>query len=220
MLAKALVDTAIKVEAEGLRGKVYLDSRGIAKLEDTNHQPGSYGDYDRALLITAKGIEEQTELEVASIRRRNCSKREHARTRHSTAAGIAWRNTSMPSIGNRVPWRITWPAAKRTRSATRAVTPGARNCSRTACARRSAPFMSRTLARFRGPTNSSPCCCGAISPLSNATHARLPYNSWMMTLIGDPLYRPFKYRVGMKVPTVPPQESSEQVPAAAATPDK
>src|SRR5262249_15048588 len=33
-LAKGLVDTAIQVEKQGLRGKVYIDARGIGKLED------------------------------------------------------------------------------------------------------------------------------------------------------------------------------------------
>ena len=52
------------VEAEGLQGKVYIDNRGIGKLDQQKVTPGSYADFDRALLITAKGIEEQTDLEV------------------------------------------------------------------------------------------------------------------------------------------------------------
>jgi uncharacterized protein (TIGR03790 family) len=64
LLAKGLVDTAIKVESEGLRGKVYIDGRGLGSLDEANVAPGSYPDYDRALLISAKGIQEQTDLEV------------------------------------------------------------------------------------------------------------------------------------------------------------
>ena len=55
VLAKGLVDTAIKVEKEGLRGKVYIDARGMAKLEDTNLIPGSYGDYDERCWSLPKG---------------------------------------------------------------------------------------------------------------------------------------------------------------------
>ncbi|HEX2475025.1 MAG TPA: hypothetical protein VHK01_09770, partial [Lacipirellulaceae bacterium] len=37
-----------------------------------------------------------------------------------------------------------------------------------------------------------------------------PFNSWMMTLIGDPLYRPFKYRVPVQLPT----ETGRQAPTS------
>ena len=63
-LAKGLIDTAIKVEKQGLAGKVYLDARGIGKLDQNPVAPGSYADYDRALLVTAKGLREQTSLDV------------------------------------------------------------------------------------------------------------------------------------------------------------
>lgn len=35
-----------------------------------------------------------------------------------------------------------------------------------------------------------------------------PFNSWMMTLIGDPLYRPFQYRVGTQ-PSIEAGRSQE-----------
>lgn len=55
--AKRLIDDAIAVEkAGGLEGKVYLDARGLTTLDGPPHEPGSYPDYDRALMVTAKGI--------------------------------------------------------------------------------------------------------------------------------------------------------------------
>jgi hypothetical protein len=41
-----------------------------------------------------------------------------------------------------------------------------------------------------------------------------PFNSWMMTLIGDPLYRPFKHRVPTRLPTESDRPAESQVPAA------
>jgi uncharacterized protein (TIGR03790 family) len=56
--AKRLIDDAIAVEkAGGLTGKAYIDARGLTTLEGPPHEPGSYPDYDRALLVTAKGLE-------------------------------------------------------------------------------------------------------------------------------------------------------------------
>ncbi len=55
--AKRLIDDAIATEkAGGLKGKVYLDARGLAKREGPPLEPGSYPDYDRTLLITADGL--------------------------------------------------------------------------------------------------------------------------------------------------------------------
>lgn len=56
-LAKALIDTAVKVEKQdGLKGKFYLDARGLAELDGAPAKPGSYEDFDRSLLITAEGM--------------------------------------------------------------------------------------------------------------------------------------------------------------------
>jgi hypothetical protein len=40
-----------------------------------------------------------------------------------------------------------------------------------------------------------------------------PFNSWMITLIGDPLYRPFKYRARVLLPTETPQPAGGQATA-------
>jgi hypothetical protein len=42
-----------------------------------------------------------------------------------------------------------------------------------------------------------------------------PYNSWMMVLIGDPLYRPFKYRAGLATSPSQPPKSAAPGPGAA-----
>ena len=52
-LAKDMIDTAIKVEKEGLRGKAYFDNRGIAATR-REVVPGSYADFDRSLWLPPK----------------------------------------------------------------------------------------------------------------------------------------------------------------------
>jgi hypothetical protein len=48
----------------GLRGKAYIDARGLVKLSDPIRQPGGQGEFDRELLLAAKNLEEQAGLEV------------------------------------------------------------------------------------------------------------------------------------------------------------
>ncbi|WP_197531297.1 TIGR03790 family protein [Posidoniimonas corsicana] len=59
--AKRLIDDAIAVEkAGGLQGKAYFDARGLAEREGPPLETGSYPDYDRALLVTAEGMKTVT----------------------------------------------------------------------------------------------------------------------------------------------------------------
>lgn len=63
-LARGLIDKAITAEKQGLRGTVYLDARGVGKLDGTKSSVGSTEEYDRSLLLTAKLIEDHTSLQV------------------------------------------------------------------------------------------------------------------------------------------------------------
>jgi uncharacterized protein (TIGR03790 family) len=204
LLAKGLVDTAIKVENEGLRGKVYLDSRGIAKLEDGNQIPGSYGDYDRSLLITAKGIDEQTELEVVLdtspqlFQQGACPE---------AALYCGW--YSLAKYVDAFDWKpgaVAYHLASGEAQTLR--DPGSQAwCKKLiedgVCAT-IGPVYEPYLGSFARPNEFFSLLLRGEMTLAECYAATNPYNSWMMTLIGDPLYRPFKYRVGAK----PPSESS------------
>ncbi len=196
MLAKALVDTAIKVEAEGLRGKVYLDGRGIAKLEDANHIPGSYGDYDRALLITAKGIEEQTELEVALD---TSPQLFQAGACPDAALYCGW--YSLAKYVDAFDWKPGAVAYHLASSEAHTLRdPGSHAwCKKLledgVCAT-IGPVYEPYLGSFPRPNEFFALLLRGDLTLVECYARTSPYNSWMMTLIGDPLYRPFKYRVG------------------------
>ena len=213
MLAKNLVDTAIKVEAEGLRGKVYIDGRGIAKLEDTNHLPGSYGDYDRALLVTAKGIEEQTELEVKLD---TSPELFQAGACPDAALYCGW--YSLAKYVDAFDWKPGAVAYHLASSEAHTLRdPGSHAwCKKLiedgVCAT-IGPVYEPYLGSFPRPNEFFALLLRGDLTLVECYARTSPYNSWMMTLIGDPLYRPFKYRVGMKVPTAPPPAAA-QPPAA------
>ncbi len=62
-LVKKLVDQAMEVEAKGLRGKVYVDARGI-KYDPKQDGGFGYGGYDESLREMAKLLEKEAKLSV------------------------------------------------------------------------------------------------------------------------------------------------------------
>jgi uncharacterized protein (TIGR03790 family) len=212
MLAKNLVDTAIKVEAEGLRGKVYLDGRGIAKLEDANHLPGSYGDYDRALLVTAKGIDEQTELEVKLD---TSPELFQAGACPDAALYCGW--YSLAKYVDAFDWKPGAVAYHLASSEAHTLRDPASHawCKKLiedgVCAT-IGPVYEPYLGSFPRPNEFFALLLRGDLTLVECYARTSPYNSWMMTLIGDPLYRPFKYRVGaIAGPAVPMNAQSPAV---------
>ena len=113
-LAKGLVDTAIKVEKEGLRGKVYIDARGIGEAggyqcspgQLRRLRPGAVDHRQRDRRADRHGSGARHDAAIISAGR-------SAPMRPCTAAGTAWASTSTRSTGSRVRWPTTWPAARR-----------------------------------------------------------------------------------------------------------
>jgi len=99
-LAKGLIDAAIETEAKGL--KVRRISTPAAWASSTAESSArELEDYDRALLITAKGMKEQDDdRRRASTRVPNCSRLASVPTRRCTAAGTAWPSTLTRSSGS------------------------------------------------------------------------------------------------------------------------
>jgi len=62
-IAKGLVDQAVDVEKKGLKGKVYVDARGIGynPKDDTGY---GYGGYDQSLREMAKLLDKEAKLDV------------------------------------------------------------------------------------------------------------------------------------------------------------
>lgn len=194
-LAKDLIDTAIKVEEEGLQGKVYLDARGIGKLEQNNVSPGSYADFDRALLITAKGMREQTSLEVvldeqpALFQDGDCP---------DAALYCGW--YSLGKYVDAFEWN---PGAVAYHLASAEATTLHKEDSQVWCKRMLedgvcatiGPVFEPYLIAFPRPNEFFSLLLQGKLSLVECYYQTKPFNSWMMTLIGDPLYRPFAKRI-------------------------
>lgn len=215
-LAKGLIDTAIEVEKKGLRGKVYLDGRGIAKLDRTPQSAGSYEDYDRSLLMTARGIETQTDLKVVL---ETTPKLFQAKECPDAALYCGWYSLAKYiDAFDWVPGAVAYHLASS--EATTLHDPASEVwCKKMledgVCAT-IGPVYEPYLAAFPRPDEFFALLLRGDRTLVECYYLTQPFNSWMMTLIGDPLYRPFKYRMVPSqggVTPAPPAPSKPAVPA-------
>jgi uncharacterized protein (TIGR03790 family) len=209
LLAKGLVDTAMKIEKEGLRGKVYIDARGMATLDSANSTPGSYADYDKALLVTAQGLDDQTELEVvldttpelfqpgacpdAALYCGWYSLGKYVDAFDWKPGAVAYHLASGEAHTLRDPASQAW--CKKMLEDGVCATIG--------------PVYEPYLAAFPRPNEFFGLLVHGELTLVECFARSSPFNSWMITLIGDPLYRPFKYRAPVLLPTETPKPASE-----------
>ncbi|MEM8943682.1 MAG: TIGR03790 family protein [Planctomycetota bacterium] len=197
-LAKALIDTAIEVEKTGLEGKVYIDARGIGKLDRTNVAPGSYPDFDRALLITAKGMQVQTSLEVILDEQGELFQPGDC---PDAALYCGW--YSLGKYVDAFEWK---PGAVAYHMASAEATTLRNEDSQVWCKRMleegvcatMGPVYEPYLIAFPRPNEFFSLLLQGRLSLVECYYRTKPFNSWMMTLIGDPLYRPFGKSVLLK----------------------
>jgi len=193
-LAKGLIDTAIKIEKEGLQGKVYLDARGIGKLDQANVSPGSYADYDRALLITSKGLKEQTTLDVTLD-----TQSELFQPGDCPDAALYCGWYSLGKYVDAFDWN---PGAVAYHLASGEATTLRKEGSQVWCKRlledgvcaTIGPAYEPYLVAFPRPNEFFALLIQGDLSLVECYYRTKPFNSWMMTLVGDPLYRPFANR--------------------------
>jgi len=193
-LAKGLIDTAMKIEKQGLEGKIYLDARGIGKLNQTQVAAGSYADYDRALLETAKGLEEQTTLEVTLDKKAELFQPGDC---PDAALYCGWY-----SLGKYVDAFDWAPGAVAYHLASGEATTLRKENSQVWCKRMIedgvcatiGPTYEPYLMAFPRPNEFFSVLIQGKLTLVECFYRTKPFNSWMMTLIGDPLYRPFANR--------------------------
>ncbi len=199
-LAKGLVDAALQTEAEGLDGKVYLDGRGLAQLDGQPVQPGSFEAYDRSLLLTAAELEANGRLTVVSD-----TKPELFQPGMCPDAALYCGWYSLAKYVDAFDWKrgavgyhLASLEAKTLKTAESEVW-----CKRMIedgiCATLG-PVAEPYLNSFPPPNEFFPLLMSGEYSLVECYYRTKPYNSWMMTLIGDPLYNPFKNKPAYEGP--------------------
>jgi uncharacterized protein (TIGR03790 family) len=200
-LAKGLVDAAIETERKGLRGKVYIDARGLTKNGPSNQPPGAYPDYDQSLLNAAKQLEQDGMTVVVDdtaqlFQPGQCpdaalycgwySLGKYVDAFKWLPGSVAYHLASSEASTLRDPKSEVW--CKKLLEHGVCATIG--------------PVYEPYLAAFPRPDEFLPLLVRGDLTLVECYYQTNPFNSWMMTLIGDPLYRPFKYRVATAQKTV------------------
>ena len=201
---RKLIDDAIQVEAKGLSGKVYLDARGRTKL-DAQVQPNSYDDYDQALLRADAMIRQHTSLEVVLD---NSQELFAEGSCPQAALYCGW--YLLANYKDAFDWQ---PGAIGYHMASSEATTLRKPESQVWCKRMLEDGVAATLgptaepyiAAFPRPDEFFATLLSGKYCLVETYYRCLPFTSWTMVLVGDPLYSPFK--------VAPPLDSANLDPA-------
>jgi uncharacterized protein (TIGR03790 family) len=191
-LAKGLIDMAIQTETNGLDGKVYLDGRGLAELDGKPAQAGSFQAYDRGLLQTASKLESNGRLEVILDTKPDLFQPGSC---PNAALYCGW--YSLAKYVDAFDWQPGAIAYHLASSEAKTLRAGESEvwCKRLledgVCATLG-PVAEPYLQAFPPPNKFFPMLMSGKYSLVECYYRTKPYNSWMMTLIGDPLYNPFR----------------------------
>lgn len=185
-IAKGLIDKAIAAEKNGISGFAYIDSRGI---KDDSRQY-SFGSFDQSLRDLAVLIQFRTHL---TVKEEKTAKLFEPGQCPQTAIYCGWYSVSkyidsFDFVDGAVGYHIaSWEAANLRDPNSTQWCPSMLRHGITATL---GPVSEPYLAAFPLPKDfflqliEGRC-------LAEAYYDTLPFNSWQMLLIGDPLYKPF-----------------------------
>ena len=190
-LSKKLIDTAIAVEKKGLEGKFYLDSRGKGKLGETGPR-GSTKDFDSQLVNLAAFLRKETDVTVVLdevddvFQPGDCP---------LAALYCGW--YSLANYIDAFEWQ---PGAVGYHLASSEASTLRKPTSKVWCKRMLEDGVCATIGPVEEPyLNAFPRPNEFFILLLSGKHTLVecyyrskPYNSWVMVLVGDPLYNPYK----------------------------
>lgn len=185
-----LVDRAVEVEKSDLSGVVYLDARGLPP----DQQRGSNGEYDESLRNLARLLQEKTKLKVVLDNKEelfapgSCpdaalycgwySLSKYIDAFQWKPGAVAYHLASMEAETLRKPQSNAW--CKRMLEKGVCATLG--------------PTFEPYLVAFPLPEDFFVALLSGKFTLAECYYRTAPFTSWVMTLVGDPFYQPFKNR--------------------------
>ena len=213
---RAIVLESIKAEKEGLKGQIVLDSRGIGVRPD--ERAGSYGWYDQSIRDLAEIIRTKTKMQMLHDDKPAVLP---ANSANDVALYCGWY-----SVGNYVPSCRFNAGAVGFHVASVELTSlrdqnqkqWARNLINDHVVATLGPVAEPYLHSFpRADDFFSLLLTGKLT-LAEVYWQTQPLTSWMMTLIGDPLYRPYKNNPMLQIDDLPPRLRALFRPAALTLP--
>lgn len=213
-VVRRIIDDAIATERVGLRGRAYIDARGLA----VDRKPGSYGYVDHDLRQLATLLKTRTDIPTVLDNRSElfglaacpdaalyCGWYSVGRYHDSflfARGAVAWHIASSEAVSLRDPQRPYWCKSLLADGA--AVTMG--------------PVAEPYLSAFPLPRDFFGLLLTGELTLVECYYYTKPYNSWMMLLIGDPLYRPFAVNPQVKLDDFLPEDMRPLKPVPTSQP--
>jgi uncharacterized protein (TIGR03790 family) len=199
---KDIIDASIKVEAEGLKGKVVIDSRGIVLGHETEAEVG-LGPYDQSLRDLATMVRDHTKLELLA------DDKPEALPPHSAenvALYCGWY-----SVRSYIPECKFNPGAVGYHMASYELislhNPGERGwvagLLNDGVAATLGPVAEPYIQAFPEPDEFFPLLMTGKFTLAEVYWKTTKMSSWMIAAIGDPLYTPYKVNPPIKVDDLP-----------------
>jgi len=202
-LVRRLIDDALAAEKDGLTGKVYVDARGI-KWDRKADAPGTgYGGYDEALREMAALLEKQAKLDVvlddkpALFEPGACPDAALYCGWYSLAnfvdcckfrrGAVAYHIASSEAVSLRNPQAKYW--CKNLLEKGACVTLG--------------PVAEPYTVGFPKPAEFFGLLVSGEYPLAECYWKTAYFSSWMTTLVGDPLYNPYRKTPKLKAADIP-----------------
>ena len=203
-IAKRLVDDAIAVEAKGLRGKVYIDARGI-KFDAKNSRDGGtgYGGYDEsfrelAALLKSGGLDVTLDDTNTLFAADSCP---------DAAIYTGWYSHAKFIPSNRfVPGAVAWHLASSEAITLRndKSTVWCPNLLKAGVAATIGPVAEPYTVGFPKPAEFFAYLATGKYPLVECYARTVMLTSWMGVLVGDPLYTPFAKNPVLKPEQIEP----------------
>ncbi len=201
-LALKLVDQALAAEAEGLKGKFYLDARGMAATSK-GEAVGSYGQYDESLRNLAARVQRHSQMPVVLD---NKAELFQPGTCPDAALYCGW--YSLAKYIDAFEWNrgaVGYHLASS--EAQTLTTPGNQAWCNAMLEHGITATLGPTyepyLISFPLPDEFFSLLLTGRYPLAEVYYRTCRFTSWVMVLVGDPLYTPFRKNPVLKEEDLP-----------------
>jgi uncharacterized protein (TIGR03790 family) len=211
-VVKRMIDDAIKTEAVGLAGRVYVDARGIRFDQKTDATGHGYGGYDESMREMARLLEKEGHMDVTLddqpglFQPGSCpecalycgwySLGNFVDCCQFVPGAVAWHLASSEAVTLHDPKTKQWCKNLLEKGATATLGPVAE------------PYT----VGFPKPAEFFGFLATGEYTLVESYWKSQLFASWMTTLIGDPLYNPFKKNPRLKVEQVKPSPAGGRMP--------
>lgn len=200
-IVRRIILDSLKTERDGLKGTMVIDSRGLA-ISDKPGEPDGYGRFDQLLRDLAELVKTQTTLDLVHDTNPEVLPPNSVQ---NAALYVGWYSlqTYVPAM-TFVPGAVGYHVASFEMTSLRNPSrQWVRNLLADGVAATLGPVAEPYLHAFPPPTEFFPLLMTGRLTLAEVYWRTVPITSWQMSMIGDPLYRPFAVAPALAVEHLP-----------------